>query len=409
MKILILSTSDIDGGAARAAYRLHTSLLDAGIESQMLVKDKHSIDPTVLCISNSKIQKGINALRPSIDRINVNRYKPRSLFSQSWAGFNGISEQVNRINPDIVHLHWICGGLIRIEDIANIKAKIIWNCHDMWPFTGGCHYDEYCGKYKTGCGSCPILESSKKNDLSRAVFRRKLATYKKMKELIVVGSSKWISTCARESRLFSDKKVITLKNCINTKLFKPIDKNIARDLFNIPKNKKVILLSAMNVIGDARKGARELFEAVNMLDIEGAIVVVAGSEKSQVLDIKYPLYHIEPLKDEVSLSLMYNIADVLIVPSLQENLANSIVEGLSCGIPVVAFNIGGNPDLIEHKIDGYLAKDFSTRDLAFGIEWVLSHENYSKLSNSARGKILNEFDSHNTVQKYIKIYRGLLE
>jgi glycosyltransferase involved in cell wall biosynthesis len=225
----------------------------------------------------------------------------------------------------------------------------------------------------------------------------------------VVGSSKWISTCARESRLFSDKKVITLKNCINTKLFKPIDKNIARDLFNIPKNKKVILLSAMNVIGDARKGARELFEAVNMLDIEGAIVVVAGSEKSQVLDIKYPLYHIEPLKDEVSLSLMYNIADVLIVPSLQENLANSIVEGLSCGIPVVAFNIGGNPDLIEHKIDGYLAKDFSTRDLAFGIEWVLSHENYSKLSNSARGKILNEFDSHNTVQKYIKIYRGLLE
>ncbi len=409
MKILILSTSDIDGGAARAAYRLHTSLLDAGIESQMLVKDKHSIDPTVLCISNSKIQKGINALRPSIDRINVNRYKPRSLFSQSWVGFNGISEQVNRINPDIVHLHWICGGLIRIEDIAKIKAKIIWNCHDMWPFTGGCHYDEYCGRYKTGCGSCPILESSKKNDLSRVVFRRKLATYKKMKELIVVGSSKWISTCARESRLFSDKKVITLKNCINTKLFKPIDKNIARDLFNIPKNKKVILLSAMNVIGDARKGARELFEAVNMLDIEGAIVVVAGSEKSQVLDIKYPLYHIEPLKDEVSLSLMYNIADVLIVPSLQENLANSIVEGLSCGIPVVAFNIGGNPDLIEHKIDGYLAKDFSTRDLAFGIEWVLSHENYSKLSNSARGKILNEFDSHNTVQKYIKIYRGLLE
>jgi glycosyltransferase involved in cell wall biosynthesis len=409
VKILILSTSDIDGGAARAAYRLHTSLLDAGIESQMLVKDKHSIDPTVICISNSKIQKGINALRPSIDRINVNRYKPRSLFSQSWVGFNGISEQINKINPDIVHLHWICGGLIRIEDIAKIQAKIIWNCHDMWPFTGGCHYDEYCAGYKTGCGSCPILESRKKNDLSRVVFRRKLATYKKMKELIVVGSSKWISTCARESCLFSDKKVITLKNCINTKLFKPIDKNIVKDLFNIPKNKKVILLSAMNVIGDKRKGARELFEAVNILNIEDAIVVVAGSEKSQVYDIKYPLYHIEPLKDEVSLSLMYNIADVLVVPSLQENLANTIVEGLSCGIPVVAFNIGGNPDLIDHKIDGYLAEDFSASDLAFGIKWVLSHENYSKLSNNARRKILNEFDSHDTVQKYLKIYRDLLE
>lgn len=405
MKILILSASDIDGGAARAAYRLHTSLLDAGVTSQMLVKEKHTIDPTVLCISNSSIEKGINALRPLIDRIRVKSYKPISLFSQSWIGFNGISKQINRINPDIVHLHWICGGLIRIEDIAKIKARIIWNCHDMWPFTGGCHYDMHCEGYKTGCGNCKILENRKKNDLSRVVFRRKLATYRKMKELVVVGSSKWISTCARESRLFADNKVVTLKNCINTKLFKPVDKNTSRDLFNIPKNKKVILLSAMNVMGDTRKGARELFEAVNGLNIEGVIVVIAGSEKSQVYDVKYPLYHIEPLKDEVSLSLMYNIADVLVVPSLQENLANSIAEGMSCGIPVVAFNIGGNPDLIEHKINGYLTKDFSTKDLAFGIEWVLSHENYSKLSIGAREKILN---NDNTVKKYIKTYKELL-
>ena len=117
MKILILSTSDIDGGAARAAYRLHTSLLDAGIESQMLVKDKHSIDPTVICISNSKIQKGINALRPSIDRINVNRYKPRSLFSQSWVGFNGISEQINKINLEVVE---------KKKKVNNSKKIILW-------------------------------------------------------------------------------------------------------------------------------------------------------------------------------------------------------------------------------------------------------------------------------------------
>ena len=138
MKILIVNTSDIDGGAARAAYRLHKSLLQQGIDSQMLVQRKSSDDFTVLT-EEKKTTKYFNKLRPIIDSIPVRFYKERTktLFSPSWFGFGNIVDKINEINPDIVHLHWICGGMIKIEDIARINAPIVWSLHDMWAFTGG--------------------------------------------------------------------------------------------------------------------------------------------------------------------------------------------------------------------------------------------------------------------------------
>ena len=160
MKILIVNTYDIKGGAARAAYRLHRALLSLGIDSQMLVQMKFSDDYTVIW-PETKIQKGLALLRPFLDSIPVMFYKKRTktLFSPAWLPFSNVVKQINQINPDIVHLHWICGGMLKIEKIAQIKAPIVWSLHDMWAFTGGCHYDEGCGGYKKSCENCKVLNS----------------------------------------------------------------------------------------------------------------------------------------------------------------------------------------------------------------------------------------------------------
>jgi len=182
MKILLVNTSDIQGGAARAAYRLHRALLNSGIDSQMLVQDKSSDDYTVIG-PTTKVQKAIAKIRPTIDSLPVKLYKNRTktVFSPSWLGFSSIVDKINKINPAIVHLHWICGGMMTIEDISRIKAPIVWSLHDMWAFTGGCHYDEGCEGYKNSCGNCKVLGSDKQNDLSKKVFKRKQKAFARKK------------------------------------------------------------------------------------------------------------------------------------------------------------------------------------------------------------------------------------
>lgn len=411
MKILIVSTSDIQGGAARAAYRLHSALYQEGIDSRMLVQTKSSDNFRILG-PLSKIEKVINRLRPILDSIPVKFYKNRThtLFSPAMLPFSNIVKKINEINPDIVHLHWVAGGMLRIEDFSKIKAPIVWNIQDMWAFTGGCHYDEECGAFKSRCGNCKVLGSRSELDLSRLVFTKKETAFSKLTHLVIVGVSRWISECAKESSLFKNKPIVNLPNTFNTTLFSPMEKAIVRKLFNIPQNKKIILFGAMNSLGDPRKGAAQLFDALSLVNIENTAFVIAGSSKPKdAPQLKYPTHYIEPLNDEVSLPLMYNTADVMIVPSIQENLANSIIESLACGVPVVAFDIGGNSDMIDHKVNGYLAKPFDAEDMARGIEWVLNHENYSDLSSAARAKVLNTFESGLVARKYIDLYSKILK
>lgn len=162
MKILIVNSFDIKGGAARAAYRLHRALLTEGVDSRMLVQTKLSDDFTVKG-PISKFEKAVSEIRPLLDNLPVRLYKQRTatLFSPSWLPFSNIVNRINNLEPDVVHLHWITGGMLRIEDIQNIKAPIVWSLHDMWAFTGGCHYDEECGGYKKHCGNCKVLGSKK--------------------------------------------------------------------------------------------------------------------------------------------------------------------------------------------------------------------------------------------------------
>jgi len=410
MKVLIVSTFDIQGGAARAAYRLHKSLLVQDIDSQMLVQNKSGDDFTII-VEDKKSIKYFNKLRPIIDSLPVRFYKNRlkTLFSSSWVGFSNIVDKINKIDPDIVHLHWICGGMIKIEDIARIKAPIVWSLHDMWAFTGGCHYDEGCGDYKNSCGNCKVLGSNKEKDLSRKVFKRKQKTYSQKQNMTIIGLSHWLQVVAKGSSLFNTKKVINLPNPIDTAIFKPFDREKARELWNLPKDKKLILFGAMSATSDSRKGFDELSEAMHKLTDRNVEFVVFGSSEPKVSqNFGFNTHYLGQLHDVASLVTLYSAVDVMIVPSLQENLSNAIMESLSCGTPVVCFNIGGNSDMVIHKENGYLAEPFNTTDLANGIEWVLNTPNYKDLCKNAREKVVKEFDSKIVAKKYIALYNSIL-
>ena len=410
MKILLVNTSDIKGGAARAANRLHQALLQEHINCQMLVQLKFSDDFTVLGV-DSKIQKGMAILRSTMDALPLRFYKKRTqtLFSPAWVPFSGVPARINKLNPDLVHIHWACGGLIRLEDIARINAPVVWSLHDMWAFTGGCHYDEMCGAYKHHCGNCIVLNSDKSNDLSRKVHKRKQGSLQNHHNLTVIGLSKWLAKCASESSLFKNKTVVNLPNPIDVQIFSPLKKSIARDLLNLPQGKKLILFGAMNATSDKRKGFMELLAALAKIELENVELIIFGSSKPRNSQgFKYKVRYLGNLHDDLTLRVLYSAADVMVVPSIQENLSNAIMESLACGTPVAGFNIGGNADLIEHKKTGFLAKPYSELDLAKGIEWILTTSKYDELSSNARTKVLQEFDSRVVVKQYISLYKNIL-
>lgn len=409
MKILIVNTYDLHGGAARAANRLHKALLSKNIDSKMLVLTKSSNDISVFG-PVGKVEKLFSKLSQNIDFLPLKFYnKDEAFFSTACNPINNIVDKINALNPDIVHLHWICGGMMRIEDILKIKAPIIWSLHDNWAFTGGCHVMWECERYKEKCGKCPRLNSKKDNDLSRKIWLRKKETFTKCKSLTIIGLSKWITNCSKESNLLKSKKIINLPNPINKNIYKPFDKAESRELWNFPKNKKLILFGAVSATSDINKGFIQLYKALKNLKNEDIELIVFGSnEPKDPPNLGFKINYMGSLTDDISLVTLYNAVDVMIVPSLQENLSNAIMESLSCGTPVVAFNIGGNSDMVEHKINGYLAKPYDTNDLAKGIEWILNNKNYDTLSINAREKVIKEFSQDVVVEKYINLYKEII-
>ena len=413
MKILHLNTSDISGGAARAAYRIHKGLQGIGMDSKMLVQTKLSDDKTVIGPGN-KVKKGLALLRPTLDATFKNLFSGGSetIFSSAWLPFSGIPSQIRSISPDIVHLHWICGGMLRIEELKRINKPIIWTLHDMWAFTGGCHYSDNCDRFQQGCGNCQQLNKSSKNDLSRLVLRRKKEAWNEL-DITIVTPSRWLAECAKKSSLFKGRRIEVIHNGLNLNLFKSVDKTTARRIWDLPINKKLILFGAMSATSDQNKGFDLLYEGLKQLAAKWSgkaeLIVFGASEPENPPDFGLPVHYLGRLHDDVGIALLYAAADVMIAPSRQDNLPNTVVEPLACGTPVVAFDIGGMPDMIDHQINGYLAKPYDTSDLAAGINRVLSNENcHKELCINAREKAVACFDIETIARQYAELYGEVL-
>jgi len=406
MKIAHINMSDLAGGAAIACYRLHLGLLNSGIESRLFVLNKLSNDSTVIGLKNGQI---INRIQEKIDKIPLKLYPYRIpfFFSNGWLAINTLFSRVSYFEPDIIHLHWVGNSIVQISKLSNFNKPIIWSLHDLWAFTGGCHNNYQCNKFKNNCGECPNLGSKENNDLSKKNFRIKEKSYNKIKKLTIIGLSRWLTEMAKSSHLLKDFNIHNLPNCINTELFN-IQTHIEINKFNyLPKNKKIVFCGTSDPQSTFVKGFVYMQKLIENIDKQDKyILLLIGKEQNYSLN-KTNIYFIDTIKDELAMIDLYNIVDVVVHPSVQENLSNVIMESMSCGTPVVAFDVGGNSDLIKHKNTGYLATPFNQDDLIEGIHWVLDQKDHG-LSTRNRNLIIENYDTNLITPKYIKIYETVL-
>jgi glycosyltransferase involved in cell wall biosynthesis len=408
MKILHLSTSDLDGGGARAAYRLHEGLKSKKIDSRMLVRAKSSTDKSI-----EAEKSWITKLGPPLSGLPLKFYpKTSGMFSSQWF-IDAIASRVNQINPDIIHLHWICNGFIKIESLSKFNKPLVWTLHDMWPFTGGCHYTNECLGYKKACGSCPQLNSQSSKDLSSWTLTRKLHSWKQLNP-VVVSPSHWLAKCALESTLFNNYRVEVIPHGLDLSKYRPVDRALARNLLNLPQDKKLILFGASSgATGHPRKGFHLLQPALQKLNkIKSTsnleLVVFGASQPENPLDLGFKAHYIGTFQDDISLSLIYSAANVMIVPSTQEAFGQTASEALACGTPVVAFASTGVQDIVNHQQDGFLAKLFDIDDLAEGIAWILEKEDrYLKLCLQARQNAESQFSLDLQASRYLSLYDSL--
>lgn len=417
MNVLLASSSDLEGGAARAAHRLHEGLQQIGVTSQMLVQAKSSRDRSILA-PKTQIEQGIAKARLTFDALPTKRYRDRdpATFSVQWLP-ETVASRVNQLNPDLVNLHWINDAFIQIESIAKFNRPVVWSLHDMWAFTGGCHYTHegangsICDRYTQSCGSCPLLNSTQERDLSRSIWQRKAKAWKSL-DLTIVALSEWLAKSARSSSLFRDTRIEVIPNGIDTTRYRPIDQAMAREALRLPQNKRLVLFGATDATGDRRKGFHLLQPALQKLAYAGwsdsIELVVFGADRPQhPPEFGMNVHYLGTFRDDLSLALLYSAADVFILPSTQENLANTIMEALACGTPCVTFEIGGMPDLIEHQRTGYLARPFEVEDLAQGIVWTIEH--IDRLRLRSREKVEQEFTQTRQAQRYQALFEEILQ
>ena len=415
MKILHLSTSDINGGAARGTYWMHTALKRAGIDSRMLVAEKYTNDDTVIGPNGvTGSQKIFNGIRQTVEYWPLKRYphKLPGLFSPAIYP-NPVIKQIEQIKPDIINLHWVGLGLLRPEQLKTFTQPIVWTLRDMWSFTGGCCYTEGCTHYQQQCGHCPMLGSNQENDLSRKVWQRKHRAWQGL-NLTLAPISQWLADCASKSSLFHHYPARVIPNAVDTDIFRPMDKKAARDILQLPQHDKLILFGALSATTDKRKGFNHLVTAINQLKIDDSLplrAVIFGAEKtaSGSMPFNIPYTVLGRLNDDITLALAYSAADVMVVPSIQEAFGKTAIEAMACGTPVVCFDTTGLRDIVEHRHTGYRAECFSNRDLANGILWTLeTSERNARLADNARKRTERFFSFTVQANKYAELYQEVL-
>lgn len=412
MRVLFLNTMDSGGGAARAAVRLLHGVCEAGVDAQMMVQRKLSDDSAVMS-TRGRYGNELAAVRTLLDCAPLSFYPARNRFIFSPAILpEKLPSKVNLVNPDIVHLHWLGEGFLRLESLARFERPLVWTMHDSWAFTGGCHIPFGCLKYREKCGLCPALGSNDHTDLSRWIWRRKERVYKKL-NLTVVAPSRWLARCAESSSLLHEFPIEIIPNGLDLARFKPLDKLLARQILGLPQDKKLLLFGAMSGTSDKNKGFHLLLPALHQLAVNGwknnvELVVFGSSEPANAPDFGLKTHYLGRMYDDTSIALLYSAADIFVAPSIQENLSNTVMEAMACGTPCVAFNVGGTSDLIDHEHNGYLARPFEAEDLAEGIRWGLAHEERSySLSGRCREKVA-DFSLGRVSGRYKDLYNKLL-
>ena len=403
MRIGLLNRSDIDGGAGIVALRLYSSLRKR-IDVKYLVGIKHRNNDSILIHYKSDLfAKFRNLIERKIQKERSGKF-PFSLCISPFP----LNRLLKHHKVDVAHLHWIGAGFVSINSLSKLDIPIVWTMHDAWSFTGGCHITYDCKYFIDVCRKCPQLNSSKESDLSTQLYFNKLRSYNNIKNITFVSPSKWLANKAKESSLLQNKNIAVIPNGIDTIKFCPNDGNGFRANLGIKPDIKIILFGAVYATSDKNKGYEQLIAAIDLLKDSKFEIMVFGSQNIETKEISgKTTYFLGRIWEEEIMAKIYSAADLTVVPSLSENLSTVIMESMSCGTPVVAFDIGGNPELIDHKQNGYLAKPYEINDLADGIEWTLFNQEIQNLNENARKKIVQSFDIEDVADKYIELYKSV--
>lgn len=433
IRVLSICTSDVAGGAARAAYRIHTSVREWQIDSQMFVKQRGTKDSTVHELSeyvpNNAIYKVFDwvagKLKNKYQHYLWRRYPKRDANYKSDLRSTCVFGAFSTYHYDIIHLHWINQRFIPISILPKLQKPIVWTLHDSWSFCGVCHYFLDCENYQQHCGCCPQLGSHDTKDLAYKVWKKKKQIYNQL-DLHIVSPSQWLADCARESSLFSNVDICVIPNCIDTTIYRPIAEEEAISNLSAAQKqntavsrilraagekaeKPFVLYGAVNAATDRRKGFSSLLSALTILDKQEyrANLVVFGANET---DLPLHFDHINVIfagyiSDTDTLVTLYNLADVMVVPSLTENLSCAIMESLSCGTPVCCFHIGGNSDMVEHKKNGYLAAENDCEGMAMGIKECIAHS--AEWGAAARESVLGKYTAEIVAKQYVDLYKEI--
>lgn len=419
MKIVHLSTNDAMGGAARAAYRVHSGLRALGHDSSMYVLAQHTQDETVHAVSPG---------RAFTDR--VRRRFRRKLLEQALkpylstrpAGLEIYSEDrtlfgrdILRQLPqaDIINLHWVAGFLDYVQCLPVLakRTPLVWRMADMNVFTGGCHYDLDCSRYAAQCGQCPQLGSHNTRDLSRKVWQRKRRAFSSMADnrLHIVATSRWIAQKVAQSSLLGRFPVTMIPNGLDLQVFKPSDRQQARQQLKLPSDARIVLFVADDV-DNPRKGMALLIDAINRLSDLKNILLVSVGRGAEKMHFSCSHQSFGFVRDDRLMSLIYGAADVFVIPSLHESFGQTAIEAIACGTPVVGFRSGGMEDTIRHQETGLLVPAGDTEALSLAIADLLSNE-AKRLDMARRGRerAVREYGMESVASRYVALYGRALD
>lgn len=414
MNILHLATFERAGGACIASNRIHKGLLGINVNSTLGVLYRNTDEEGCEEIGGRTgryLARGAEYL----DKIRLKRCArcdTAMLFSAM--SFPSIMHHgVAKYAPDITHLHWVSGNFFPMRAQAKLRTPVVFTMHDAWAFTGGCHCLLNCEAYQSQCGCCPELGSTKEKDLSRRVWNLKRRVYAKLNP-VFVAPSRLHAAKAQRSSLLQGYRVEYIPNPVDSTVFRPVAKEIARDLLGLPAQEFIILFGALNATSDRVKGYDLLCRALQHLASENiknvSCVVFGANDRGQGRDIPFPVRFLGNLHDEITLTLAYSAADVFVCPSRVESFSNTTLESLACGTPVVGFRVGGIPDMVEHMKNGFIAKEQDAGELAQGLAWVLQDEVRRRaLGRRAREVAVDRFDQAVVAAQYLALYQGVLD
>jgi glycosyltransferase involved in cell wall biosynthesis len=419
MRILHLSKNDLQGGAARSAYRLHKGLQKVGHDSRMFVAARTSDDPSVSAFAKpmdlaNLVHRGVRQLRigREFDRYKVSRPAGYELFSDDRNPFAGtLLDQLPA--ADVVNLHWVPGFVDYRSFLAHVarSTPIVWTLHDMNPFTGGCHYNLGCANYLQRCGHCPQLGSTDENDLAARVWRRKQRVFGRIdsSRLRIVTPSKWLADEARRSPILNRFPTCVIPYGLNLEEFSPRCRGNVRELLGISREARVLLFVAEEV-GSKRKGFASLLEALTLCAglIPNLLLLSIGQNRPE-LPAGIPGLHVASVNNDRFLSMVYSAADLFAICSIQDNLPNTVLEAMACGIPVAGFAVGGVPDMVRTGVNGAVVPAGDVRGLAGAICDLLNNgARCAEMGANARNIALQEYSLELQAQRYANLYAGLL-